>query len=168
MKSRLHKVATSDTYEGHLRNHIEPAFGNYGLAAIRPTMVQQWVRDLQTDKELAPRMIETIYVIFSSIMRGAVSDSYIRRSPCVEIWLPEAPKTTIRLLTPGQVLALSRATEPSRYGLLALLGGGLGLRQGEALGLAVNRVDATTGMVRVDQQVVLISRRPVLAPPKTM
>jgi integrase len=46
--------------------------------------------------------------------------------------------------------------------------GGLGLRQGEALGLAVNRVDAVAGMVRVDQQVVLISRRPVLAPPKTV
>jgi integrase len=63
---------------------------------------------------------------------------------------------------------VSQVTKPSRYRLLALLGGGLGLRQGEALSLAVNRVDAAAGMVRVDQQVVLISRRPVLAPPNTM
>jgi integrase len=63
---------------------------------------------------------------------------------------------------------VSQVTKPSRSRLLALLGGGLGLRQGEALSLAVNRVDAAAGMVRVDQQVVLISRRPVLAPPNTM
>ncbi len=70
MKSRLHKTATVDTYQGHLANHIVPAFGRSGLAAIRPTMVQQWVKDLQVVKGLAPRTIETIYVIFASIMRG--------------------------------------------------------------------------------------------------
>ena len=29
MKSRLHKTATVDTYELHLRNHIAPAFGAF-------------------------------------------------------------------------------------------------------------------------------------------
>jgi hypothetical protein len=47
VKSRLHKTGTSDTYESHLRNHINPAFGKYGLAAIKPTMVQNWVKELQ-------------------------------------------------------------------------------------------------------------------------
>lgn len=140
MKSRLHKTATVDTYELHLRNHIVPTFGVFGLAAIRPTMVQQWVKDLQAVKGLAPRTIETVYVIFSSIMRGAVRDGYIRKTPCVDIRLPEASATVVRLLTFGQVLALA-SVMPRRYALLVLVGAGVGLRQGEAFGLALDRID---------------------------
>jgi integrase len=149
MKSRLHKTGTVDTYELHLRNHIMPVFGDYGLAAIRPTMVQQWIKDLQSVKGLAPSTIETIYVIFASIMRGAVRDGYIRKTPCIDIRLPEISKTIVRLLTPAQVLALAQAM-PQRYALLVLLGAGAGLRQGEAFGLALDRVDSTTGMITID------------------
>jgi integrase len=166
MKSRLHKTATIDTYEGHLRNHISPVFGTFSLAAIRPTMVQQWVKDLQAVKGLAPSTIETIYVIFASIMRGAVRDGYIRKTPCADIRLPETSPTVVRLLTPGQVLTLARAM-PHRYALLALIGAGAGLRQGEAFGLALDRINAHTGMITVDQQVIIVERHPVLAPPKT-
>jgi len=81
MKSRLHKTDTVDTYEGHLRGHIVPVFGSSGLASIKPTMVQQWVKNLQVVKGLAPSTIETIYVIFASIMRGAARDGYIRKTP---------------------------------------------------------------------------------------
>jgi len=55
---------------------------------------------------------------------------------------------------------------PTRYALLVLVGAGLGLRQGEAFGLALDRIDAATGMITVDQQVVIVDRRPVLAPPR--
>ena len=51
--------------------------------------------------------------------------------------------------------------------LLVLLGAGAGLRQGEAFGLALDRIDATAGMITIDQQVVVVDRCPVLAPPKT-
>ena len=166
MKSRLHKTATVDTYQGHLANHIIPAFGRFGLAAIRPTMVQQWVKDLQAVKGLAPRTIETIYVIFASVMRGAVRDGYIRKTPCMEIRLPEVSNTIVRLLTPAQVLGLAAAM-PQRYALLVLLGAGAGLRQGEAFGLALDRIDVATGMITIDQQVIIVDRHPVLASPKT-
>jgi integrase len=166
MKSRLHKTGTVDTYQGHLANHIVPAFGRFGLVAIRSTMVQQWIKDLQAVKGLAPRTVETIYVIFASIMRGAVRDGYIRKTPCTAIRLPEVSKTTVRLLTPAQVLGLATAM-PQRYALLVLLGAGAGLRQGEAFGLALDRIDAAAGMITIDQQVIIVDRHPVLAPPKT-
>jgi integrase len=168
MKSRLHKTGTVDTYELHLRNHIVPAFGDVpgGLAGIRPTMVQQWVKDLQSVKGLAPRTVETIYVIFSSIMRGAVRDGYLRKTPCVDIRLPEVAKTHVQLLSPREVLALA-AVMPARYGLLVLLGAGAGLRQGEAFGLALDRIDQVHEVITVDQQVIIVDRRPVLSAPKT-
>ena len=45
MKSRLHKNNTVDLHEAHIRNHIIPTFGASGMASIRPTMVQQWVKN---------------------------------------------------------------------------------------------------------------------------
>jgi integrase len=166
MEARRHKPGTAETYERHLRNHLIPAFEGLGLAAIRPTTVQQWVKDLQAVKGLAPRTIETIYVIFASIMRGAVRDGYLRKTPCVDIRLPEISKTAVRLLTPKDVVALADAL-PKRYGVLVLLGAGAGLRQGEAFGLAFDRVDQAVGMITVDQQVVILDSQPLLASPKT-
>jgi len=52
-------------------------------------------------------------------------------------------------------------------GVSGLLGAGAGLRQGEAFGLALDRIDAPSAMITVDQQVVVVERRPVLAMPKT-
>jgi integrase len=129
-------------------------------------MVQQWVKELQTVKGLAPSTIETIYVIFASIMRGAVRDGYIRKTPCTDIRLPEKKPTIVRLLTANQVLALTEAMS-GRYSLLALLGAGAGLRQGEAFGLALDRINAAEGMITVNQQVVIVERHPVLDTPKT-
>jgi integrase len=120
----------------------------------------------QAVKGLAPSTIETIYVIFASVMRGAVRDGYIRKTPCDDIRLPEIIPTVIRLLTPAQVLALAAAM-PFRYAPLVLLGAGAGLRQGEAFGLAVNDVDDATEMINVRQQVIIVDRHPVLAVPKT-
>ncbi|MEV7966261.1 hypothetical protein AB0O34_09795 [Sphaerisporangium sp. NPDC088356] len=90
----------------------------------------------------------------------------IRRSPCVDIRLPEPDMTTIRLLSPTEVLVLYRAMRPD-YAPLILLGAAAGLRQGEAFGLAVDRIDFADGILTVNQQVLVIDRRPTLAPPKT-
>jgi len=56
---------------------------------------------------------------------------------------------------------------PARYAVLVLLGAGAGLRQGEAFGLALDRVNTGDGMITVNQQVIVANRHPVLAPPKT-
>ena len=50
---------------------------------------------------------------------------------------------------------------------LVLLGAIARLRQGEAFGLALDRIDLEAEMITVNQQVVIVERRPVLALPKT-
>ncbi|CAM5669808.1 Integrase OS=Streptomyces aurantiogriseus OX=66870 GN=GCM10010251_35120 PE=4 SV=1 [Streptomyces aurantiogriseus] len=60
-----------------------------------------------------------------------------------------------------------RAALPDRYQALVSVAAGLGLRQGEAFGLAVEDVDFLGGVVHVVRQVKLLQRhRPVFAPPK--
>ena len=50
---------------------------------------------------------------------------------------------------------------------LVLLGAGSGLRQGEAFGLAKDRLDFDSGMIQVDQQVIVVKSRPMLGTPKS-
>lgn len=60
-----------------------------------------------------------------------------------------------------------RAALPEEYRALVSVAAGLGLRQGEAFGLAVEDVDFLGGVVHVVRQVKLLQRhRPVFAPPK--
>ena len=60
------------------------------------------------------------------------------------------------------------AAVPDRYRALVVLAASTGLRQGEALGLTVDRVDFLRRTATVDRQLVLLpGREPYLAPPKT-
>jgi len=56
----------------------------------------------------------------------------------------------------------------ARYRALVLLAAGTGLRQVECFGVVDDRLDLTARTLRVDQQLILLPRRPpFLAPPKT-
>jgi integrase len=60
-----------------------------------------------------------------------------------------------------------REALPERYQALVSVAAGLGLRQGEVFGLAVEDVDFLSGVVHVVRQVKLLHRhRAVFAPPK--
>lgn len=67
-------------------------------------------------------------------------------------------------------LPVVRAIEQALPGGLqaaVVLGAGVGLRQGEAFGLTVDRVDFLRGVVEVDRQLVTPKTgRPHLGPPK--
>jgi hypothetical protein len=69
-----------------------PTFGSSGLAAIRPTMVQQWVKDLQGIKSLAPRTIEAVYVNFASIMPARSATATPAKRPASTSAFPASPR----------------------------------------------------------------------------
>ncbi|WP_181871218.1 tyrosine-type recombinase/integrase [Sphaerisporangium album] len=173
MADMPHRPSTVDTYTRHLKNHIFPTFGNKPLNTIRTGAVQGWVKAL-TVKGLAPSTVETIYNIFASIIKGAVKDDRLGKSPCVNIKLPDVHKTGISLLSADQVKALADAV-PTRYRALILVAFAAGLRQGEALGLCQSRVLFLERKLRVDQQITLTGSksdgskgtRPTLSAPKT-
>ncbi|MFF0894642.1 tyrosine-type recombinase/integrase [Streptomyces sp. NPDC003278] len=68
---------------------------------------------------------------------------------------------------PAERIKAVRSALPDRYQALVNVATGCGLRQGEALGLAVEDVDFLAGVVRVARQVKLLRlSRPVFAPSK--
>jgi integrase len=78
---------------------------------------------------------------------------------------PRAPSARVQPWTGGQVSAVREAL-PARYRVLVDLGAGLGLRQGEAFGLAVDDVDFLHRVVHVRRQVRIVGRQMAFSPPK--
>jgi integrase len=165
--AQLHKPSTEDSYRRNLKNHILPTFGSRALGSIRPTEVQAWVRKL--GEQLAPSTVKLVYGVFATIMKAAVRDGRLAKTPCLSIRLPLVPRTSVRVLTPDEVVSLAEAV-PARYEALIILAAGTGLRQGESFGLTEDRIGWLLREVRVDRQLVLVTgtgQGPQFSTPKT-
>ena len=79
---------------------------------------------------------------------------------------PPAPDRRRVQPWPGERVAAVREALPNRYAILVDMCAGLGLRQGEAFGLAVDDVDFLRSVVHVRWQVKILGSRQVFAPPK--
>jgi integrase len=164
--AQVHRPSTAEMYETHLRRHVYPTFGRRPLASIRPTEVQAWVRGRA--EVLAASTVEVVYGIFAGIMRAAVRDRLIALTPCDGIRLPAKEPNRLVPYTVDQVAIITEAV-PERYRALITFVAGSGLRQGEAFGVTVDRLDFLRAReVRVDRQLVVIRNEPPrFGPPKT-
>jgi integrase len=163
--AQIHRPTTVVQVDAHLRNHILPTFGDRTLGSLRPTEIQTWVRGRA--EVLAPSTVEVVYRILSAILGDAVADHLIVRNPAKGVRLPRQARTPIEPPTVDQVEAVIDAM-PERYRALVVLAAGTGMRQGECLGLSVDRVDFLRRSINIDRQLVLLgSGPPMFGPPKT-
>jgi integrase len=149
-----------------LRLHVYPYLGDYQLAALRPSVVQAWARGLQT--QLAPSYVRVVFANLSAILQAAVDDGAIARNPCrAGSVKPPAPDRRKVLPWSAERVAEVAAALPDRYRAVVAVAAGLGLRQGECFGLAVDDVDFLRGVVHVRRQVRIVAGRLTFASPKT-
>ena len=152
--------------EGHLRNHIYPFFDSSPLGAIRPAQVRSWIATLEKEG-LAPGTIDGIYRTFSKIMKTAVIDGLISRTPCVGIDLPrQYSHEEMRFMDPGQIEALASAIN-SRYRALIFTAAYTGMRWGELAALRVERLNLLHGTVDVVESMSEINGYLHVQPTKT-
>jgi integrase len=164
-KSQVHRPTSALTIESALRKHTYPTLGNKPLASIKPSQIQAWVKALS--EGLSPRSVQLLHSTVAGVFKAAVRDRLIASNPCDGTKLPKAPPQQVEPLPTGLVHALADAL-PLRYRALVILAAGTGVRQGEALGVTVDRIDFLRRSLRVDQQLVCVpGRTPFLAPPKT-
>ncbi|MBA3286826.1 MAG: site-specific integrase [Acidimicrobiia bacterium] len=147
---------------------IVPAFGRHQLRAVTRSEVQAWVGRMSADG-LAASTVESYFRVLAAVMRAARADRLIHESPCDGVRLPRADRAGSALvpLTVEQVYAIAGAV-PTQYRALVITSAGLGLRQGEACGLTVDRVDFLRRRVTIDRQLVTPTSGPVcFGPTKT-
>jgi integrase len=161
----VHRPTTAAHVETMLRRHVYPAIGDKRLFSVLPSDVQALVKQWSLD--LAPATVGVIHRILAGIFKAAVRDRRIVSSPCEGTKLPKVHRKRLEPLTVEAVEALTDAV-PDRYRALITLAAGAGLRQGEAFGLTVDRVDFLRRQLTIDRQLVTMpDRAPYLAPPKT-
>jgi integrase len=150
---------------GQLRNHILPALGSVTLEQLarRPSMVQHWITSLPMSAGGASQVAITL----STILNAAVDDGLISRNPCKakSLRMPRQPTRKVVPWTVQQITAL-RAGLPERYRAVADCAAGLGMRQGEVFGLAVDDIAFLQRTVRVARQVKRVGGQMWFASPK--
>lgn len=163
--AQVHRPSTRAHVETMLRRHAYPTFGDRELSSILPSEVQAWVTRLSAT--LAPSTVAVVHGLVSAMMNAAVKDRRIHANPCAGTNLPEgSPKR----VTPLQLEVVERlaATAPQQWRAAVTLAASTGMRQGEVLGLTVDRIDFLRRTVTVDRQMMTVAgREPFLAPVKT-
>ncbi|MEA2432647.1 MAG: hypothetical protein QOG54_104 [Actinomycetota bacterium] len=157
MDTMLHwRPSTRLKVQGHLRNYIEPAFGTWSIGEISPADVRRWVGAL-TSHGLAPGTVHAVYTTFQRIMKHAVIDNHISRSPCIGISLPkDTNHEEMRFLSPSEITLLADAV-PERFKALIYTAAYTGLRWGELAGLRVENLDLLKGAIDVRESLVEVN-----------
>jgi integrase len=151
---------SASLYASHVANHIVPVLGDRPLGALRRPDCTAFVAVLTA--KLAPSTVHTVYAVLRSLMQSAVEDQLIPANPCSRVPLPRLDKPVVVPLPATAVSALAAAMPP-RYELAVWLAAGAGLREGEALGLTVPRVEFLARRLVVVEQM----QNKVLSPLKT-
>jgi integrase len=130
-------------------------FGRVPVVRLRASDVSRWLTAVSA--EWAPRTVSLRLWLLRSILDRAAADMNIPNAARL-VKRPRGqsvgkPRRARRVLSNVEVGALLDAAT-DRYRIAWLLALALGLRSGEMGGLTIDRVDFTTGAVRIDRQLV--------------
>ncbi|MGH3313496.1 MAG: tyrosine-type recombinase/integrase [Streptomyces sp.] len=166
VKTQTTDPTTRASVEMRLRLHAVPYLGSRTMAAIQPSHLRLWMRQLE-DAGLSPAYRRGIFAHVSTVFTAAMEDRVIRENPC-RARSVKAPRLDPRKVKPWtfERVAAVRAQLHDRYREMIEVAAGCGLRQGEIFGLAVEDVDFLPGTMHVVRQVKLVANQPVFAPPK--
>lgn len=167
--SQAHDVSpgTWAKYRSHLRNHIEPRFGDTAVAEISRIKVKSWVKGLRT--RLAPATVSDVVTLLSMLLGEAVEEDLIGSNPCRRLRIGAGDFRERQIAQAWQVRRITQRL-PAGLGLLVTTAAYTGLRWGELAGLRWPHVDLAGGSVRVDAKTGAlheIGGRLMLGAPKT-
>ncbi len=144
------KRTTTVARDRHALDVWRPTLGPRPLAAVTAMHVQSAV-DARA-RTAAPATLARDFSVLRAVLNAAVDADLIARSPARKTALPRV-RPPERVTITAEELASLADEMPARYRALVLVGGVLGLRWGEAIGLRVRDVDFLRRTVTVAQVV---------------
>lgn len=127
-----------------------PVLGSRTLPSITPMDVQAIVDE--RGSHVSPATLRRDVAALRAVLNAAVDADLLARSPARRVRLPRVRPPERVTLGPAELIRLADAV-PARYRALVLVGGVLGLRWGEAIGLRVCDIDFMRRTVTVTQVV---------------
>jgi len=155
---------TTELYRYLLDKHVLPTFGSSHLSALTPSAIRAWHAKLaRAHNSTAAKA----YRLLSTILRTAVADELIVRSPCTVKGAGIETAAERPIATIAEIEALADAM-PDNLRIAILLAAWCQLRRGELLGLRRRDVDLERGTISVAvTRVVTMKGRTVAKEPKT-
>lgn len=139
---------TRETYRQYIDNWIVPNIGKVRLDRLKPDHLRGLYKTMREAGKTAAT-IRQVHAILSGALKVAEKDQKILRSPATAVTLIKEEGGSHGVLTTEEVerIVTVLANRPDRARWYAALF--LGLRQGEALGLAWDDIDFEHGIVYV-------------------
>ena len=134
-------------YDGNLRNHLYPAFGEMKLPEITSAQLRSYFLKLQ-DSELSHSSVIGIYVTCKQLLTSAFMDETIDRNPMDRVERPRQRKDAdqkkeTESFTSDELKQIIEflAQEPLKWNTFCRLLMDTGIRRGEACGLRWKDID---------------------------
>ncbi|GEP28255.1 tyrosine-type recombinase/integrase [Cryobacterium levicorallinum] len=140
---------TKDSYEANLRLYIIPALGKIRILHLGYGDVLKMTQGM-TARGLSSTTARTAHTILSTALTAAVNRKVIDWNPAKAILRPKAAVVEGSYLTVAQTTTLLRSNHGDRMEALWALYALTGCREGEGLGLTIDRVDLTPGAEIID------------------
>lgn len=157
---------TYSSYAETARVHINPTLGHHQLAKLSPQQVQELLA-VKTAAGLSARTVSYIRTVLRIALAQAVRWGLIGRNAAALASPPRILRQERRPLSPEQARYFLDAVAGDRLEALYRVAVSLGLRQGEALGLAWEDVDLDGRTLRVRRALQRIDGKLTLKEPKT-
>jgi integrase len=138
------------TYEQAIRLHLLPGLGKIPIARLTPAQVDRWFREHQTSGASA-RNIRYARTVLRAALSQARKWRLVNDNAAALVDAPRHEAKEIQPLTPEQARTLLESVKDHRLGAIVSVATAVGLRLGEALGLAWADVDFDGGTLRVRQ-----------------
>jgi len=148
-----------ETCQRNMRLHLVPLL-DLPLNGISPTVVRQW--HAKALKGTGGRTsIAQSYRFLRMALNVAVNDGVLLRNPCRIKGAGVIHSKERPVASPAQLVALVDAISPAKYRAAILIGGWVGLRRGEIVGLRRDDVDLEQGVIWVRKNRLELLEAPV-------
>lgn len=170
------KSITAYNYEKHIQYHFMDYFGNKKLKDITSATISHFFATHKTNingeqKTLSYSNAKKLYCILQSIFTFAVSQGYLKETPCKNIILPkkniinEGKRNYLTMNELPNFLELFQGYSALNTIILVLLF--TGMRSGECLGLQWSDIDFETEKIYIHHTLTDIGGKHFLTAPKT-
>ena len=185
---------TYATYEGDVRLHIIPGIGKRKLKSLQAAHIRTWLNDLRTTCQcctqgrdaarkcprccampsprccnavLSASSIRHVLRVLRAALQDAVDEEMLSRNVARLVQLRVTDERRVRSFTRAEALRFLEAAEHHRLYALWAVALAMGLRRGEALGLAWGDIELDQGRLTVRQALHRVDGQLRLDPVKT-
>jgi integrase len=162
----LRRPNTFSGYSNNVRKHLAPALGIIKLDRLTPQQVQEMMNS-KLASGLAPKTVVYVHQVLHTALECARKWEIIDRNVASLVDRPRRKRPNIHPLRPDEARNFLNSLRGHRLEALFSVAIAIGVREGEALGLAWDDIDLRDGVIKVRNQLQRIEGHLTLVEPKS-